>query len=405
MAMRICLASIHPRMLSGQIESLVALGRELRALGHPVRVVSAFPEEMLYHDQRWALETGDARPLAPKVLRIGRIVRDLCLLAREADVVHLNLPTPAFAALGALVQGATGRPVVAGFEAQLAPAGTVLAGGHLFRAPRFFLPRLVVNNRLVARLAPYRCRQYVVGSEVQREELLRIGLKPDQVAVIPSPVDTAKLRRWPRAEARRRLGLPLDRKLIGYVGHYHPVKGAELLPGALRLVLDRVPEAMLVLAWSGLGDRRPVERAIRQAGVAEQVIQLGRVDVGLLLSAVDVLAAPYTLTIGQAAFPAVPLEAMCLGVPLVTSDLPLLRELTGGGAAGLLVPAGKVAPLGAALAAVLADPSCGAACGAAARRLYARAYDPRKLAERHAALYRAVVARQTAVLRPALSER
>ena len=40
--MKICLASIHPRMLSGQIESLIALRDGLEALGHTVTVVSAF---------------------------------------------------------------------------------------------------------------------------------------------------------------------------------------------------------------------------------------------------------------------------------------------------------------------------------------------------------------------------
>ncbi|MGH2351205.1 MAG: glycosyltransferase family 4 protein, partial [Chloroflexota bacterium] len=354
--MRICLASLHPRMLSGQIESLVALGRGLRALGHDVRLVSAFPEAVLYHDTRWTLAGGDARSLGPKVLRIGRIVRDVCRAAREADVVHLNLPTPAFALVGDLVQAATRRPVVVGYEAHLCSPGTLLGEGHFRRAPAFYGPRVVVNNRLVARLAAHRCSRYVVGSAVQRQELLALGLPPGKIAVLPTLIDTTKLRRWPRVEARRRLGLPPTEPLVAYVGHYHPVKGVELLPAALRRLQRAVPGAHLALAWSGLGERRPVLEAIERAGVRDRVIEIGRVEVGQVLSAADVVAAPYVLTIGQAALPAVLLEAMHLGTPLVTSDLPLLRELTGDGEAAQLVKPGDSGSLAAGLAALLCDP-------------------------------------------------
>src|ERR687887_101952 len=117
---RICLASIHPRLLSGQIERLVALGQELRALG-----------------------------------------RDVCRAAREVDVVQLNLPTPAFGFVADLVQMLVPVPVVVGYEAQLCDLEEVLRRGHLWRAPAFFAPRVFVNNGLLARMTLRRSRRYV----------------------------------------------------------------------------------------------------------------------------------------------------------------------------------------------------------------------------------------------------
>ncbi|MBI3971138.1 MAG: glycosyltransferase family 4 protein [Chloroflexi bacterium] len=403
--MRICLASIHPRILSGQIESLVALGRELRALGHDVRLVSAFSEDVLYRDARWDLKTGDGQPLAPKLVRIWRIVRDVCREARSADVVHLNLPTPAFSPVADLVYAATHRPTIVGYEAHLSSLRTLLGGGHLWRAPAFYLPRALVNNGLVARAALNRCHRYVVSSGWQRTELVRLGVARERVAVIPNLIDTSKLQRWPRDEARRRLGLPLAHKLIVYVGHYHPVKGVELLPAALRQLRRAVPEARLVLAWSGIGKRETVVEAIERAGVREQVIEIGRVDVGQVMSAADVVAAPYTLTIGQAAFPAVPLEAIHLGRPLVTSDLPLLRELTHDGQAALLVRDGDAAALAAGILALLAEPARTAAMSEAQRRLRETAYRPERIAQRYVALYKAALRRQAGVLQPAFGQR
>src|SRR5689334_23172957 len=97
--MRICLASIHPRLLSGQIDALAGLARALRARGHQVRVVSAFAEEDLLNPRRAFGAAADAGHLAPRMARILGIVRQLEAASAEADVVHLNLPTPSFSLL------------------------------------------------------------------------------------------------------------------------------------------------------------------------------------------------------------------------------------------------------------------------------------------------------------------
>jgi glycosyltransferase involved in cell wall biosynthesis len=183
------------------------------------------------------------------------------------------------------------------------------------------------------------------------------------------------------------------------------VKGVELLPPALRRLRESVPAARLVLAWSGIGERHGVVEAIERAGVRDQVIELGRVDVAQVMAAADVVAAPYTLTIGQAAYPAVPLEAMYLGVPLVTTDLPLLRELTQGGATGLLVPPRQPQALADGLRTLLTDPARTEAMGAAQQRLMDGRHHPRKVALRYVALYQAALGRQASVLQPALSQR
>jgi glycosyltransferase involved in cell wall biosynthesis len=391
---RICLASIHPRLLSGQIEGLVALGRELRALGHKVRVVAAFPEAVLYGDARWSTDSGDAGSLVPKVVRIGRILRDVCRAAREVDVVQLNLPTPAFGFVADVVQTLVPIPVVVGYEAQLCDLGEVVRHGHLWRSPGFFAPRVLINNGLVTRLTLRRGRRYVVASELQAAELRRLGVPAAKVSLIPTPIDTAKLQRWPRAAARQRLGLPAAAPLVAYVGHCHPVKGVELLPAALPRLRERVPDARLVLACSGIGgarEHRGLRRAIERAGVGAYVIEVGRVDVGLVMSAADVVAAPYTLSTGQAAFPAVPLEAMRLAVPLVTTDLPLMRELTASGQAGLLVPPTESEGLADGIARILGDSAAVAAMTAAQRRLTSGRYHPGRIALRYAGLYESVL--------------
>jgi glycosyltransferase involved in cell wall biosynthesis len=330
---RICLASIHPRVLSGQIEGLIALRQGLEELGHSVQLVSAFGANKLRQPRRWAIDFGDSSSLASKVTRVFGILPTIAVAARGCDVVHFNVPTPAFSALADLVQFVSRRPTVVGFEAHL-PSVPALTR-RLRHAPAFYAPRMAINNGLVARATLRRASGYVVSSGLQRRELLSLGYDSRRLHVIPNLIDGTKLGRLPHDEARAALGLPAD-PLVGFVGHFHDVKGHDILIDAFPMVLRDVPEARLVIAWSGIGDRRAVRAAIARAGIAHRVIELGRVDVGHLFSAVDVVALPYRFSIGQAAFPGTVLEAMTVGVPLVTTRLPLLIDLTENGRTALL---------------------------------------------------------------------
>jgi glycosyltransferase involved in cell wall biosynthesis len=83
---------------------------------------------------------------------------------------------------------------------------------------------------------------------------------------------------------------------------------------------------------------------------------LGQVRVSDVLAASDMVVLPYRLSVGQAAYPASLLEALAANVPVVTTDLPLLRELTRDGATALLVPREDPVALAAGIERVLNEP-------------------------------------------------
>jgi glycosyltransferase involved in cell wall biosynthesis len=397
--MRIGLASIHPRALSGQIEYLVGLARQLRALGHTVEVVSAFPAQELLADDRLALSDGDRGWLLPKLTRIGRILRVLEAAAQRVDLIHFNLPTPAFAILADVLQLRVPVPVIAGFEAHLPTLWDICKPSRLLADPAFYLPRLVVNNGLVARMTLRRAACYLVSSDFQQKELLRLGIPAERIAVIPNVLNTAKLVAPPKPLARALLGLP-DNPLVVYIGHYNPVKGVDVLARAFGELASRQPAARLVLAWSGLGNPKPVERALAASGVGDRVIRLGKVDVATALAAADVVALPYRQTTGQAAFPGLVLETMQVGVPLVISDLPLLREIVTDGQTALLVPPENAQALADQLDRLLRDRALAAQMVAQQRRQMATVFDPHRLAAAYVRLYEAVLD-TVALTRPA----
>jgi glycosyltransferase involved in cell wall biosynthesis len=249
---------------------------------------------------------------------------------------------------------------------------------------------MVINNGIVARATVHRAARYIVSSEFQKQELRALGYAERRVDVIPNLIDTTKLRRWDKAEARQALGLP-DGPLVAFVGHFHDVKGHDVLIDAFPAVRREVPDARLALAWSGIGSQYEVRAQIARVGIADRVIELGKLDVGQLFSAADVVALPYRFSIGQAAYPGTVLEAMIVGVPLVTTALPLLEELTDRGDTAALATPGDSASLAAAITALLRDTAAGDRLVAAQARAMADRFNQDKLLDRYETLYRQVL--------------
>jgi glycosyltransferase involved in cell wall biosynthesis len=374
-------------MLSGQISSLIGLAGALRERGHAVQLVTAFAQRDLYDPDRLYAPEAKAGLLVSKLLRLPRVVERLQRAAADADVVQLNLPTPGFAVVGDLIQSMLNRPIIVGFETHLPSVGAVVKH-QLTKSPRFYLQQLSVNNRLFAGLSGYRAARYVVASKLQADELGRLGVHPDRILVIPNVVDARPLDvDFEPGE----VGWPAGSPIISYIGHFNHVKGVDVLVRAFPDVLRRYPGAQLVLAWSGLGASGPIQSAIRQAGIDNRVHLIGRLPVGGIVRRSDVFVLPYRLTMAQAAYPSMLLEALTIGVPLVTTDLPLLRELVGDGRTAELAEPDRAAAISQGILRLLDDPERGASMARHQRGLVQRWLSPSHLAARYEAMYESVI--------------
>jgi glycosyltransferase involved in cell wall biosynthesis len=219
--------------------------------------------------------------------------------------------------------------------------------GHSWREQRVYYPL----DKLV--LSRYR-RVVAVSSDI-RDELVRTGSRPEGITTIPNAVDPQAFRR-DRAlegEARRRLGLPADRFVIGGVGRLETEKRFDLLMEAFARVRATRPDVLMVIA--GEGRLRPaLEAQASMLGLGGACRLLGHcIDVPLVYHALDL----FVQASGNEGTPNAVLEAMAFETPIVATEVGGTAELARDGREALLVPRHDVPAMAEAIERVLADPA------------------------------------------------
>ncbi|BCS54961.1 glycosyltransferase family 4 protein [Geobacter sp. SVR] len=133
---------------------------------------------------------------------------------------------------------------------------------------------------------------------------------------------------------REHCGIPSTAVLIGNVGNLYPIKGQKFLIEAFAQLLASHPDARLVLV--GRGAEEPNLRHLaRELNIEGKILFTGfRNDVEDIVNSLDLYVQP-SLSEGH---PLAVLEAMSIGIPVITSAVGGLPELLDYGRYGALVP-------------------------------------------------------------------
>jgi glycosyltransferase involved in cell wall biosynthesis len=161
------------------------------------------------------------------------------------------------------------------------------------------------------------------------------GFPAHKVHVIANGVDARRFAPRPASEElRAALGLVPGAPVIAVVAALRPEKNHELLLRSLRLVVNEVPTAQLLVV--GDGPERPrLEALAGELDLAGAVRFAGtRGDVAELLALADVFA----LTSHNEANPVSILEAMACGKPVVATRVGSIAETVLDGETGILAP-------------------------------------------------------------------
>lgn len=232
---------------------------------------------------------------------------------------------------------------------------------------------------------------HAITHAVKDAAVRALRIPPERVTVIERGRDDVRLGEpGPdrRHRARQRLALGTDARVVVSVGRQDFQKGHRYLVDAFASVAAARPDAVLLLVGKDGTATSQLEQQLRSLGdVREQIRVLGhRNDVPELLAAADVFAFPSLYEgLGGAT-----IEAMALGLPVVASDLPALREVIEHERTGLLVPACDPPRLAEAIADLLDDPDRARRFGGQGRDRFARRFTLTRSVERMLGLYSAV---------------
>lgn len=199
---------------------------------------------------------------------------------------------------------------------------------------------------------------YIGVSDAMREKLISRGFRPNRIFSIYNGLefDAAPGRsESSRAAFFQRVGLSAaaDSVVVGIAARLHPVKDVATLLRGFALAYAQNPKLRLLIAGDGQ-ERETLASLATSLGIADVTCFAGWVDdMPAFYRAIDI----NTLTSRSETFPYAITEGAQAYLPTVSTRVGGVPKLVRHGETGLLFEPGDAAALGAALAALAADPA------------------------------------------------
>jgi len=214
-----------------------------------------------------------------------------------------------------------------------------------------------------------------------RAALLRVGIRPERIRVVPSGIEVVAVAPDARARVRAEWGIDEGDVAVVVPGALERRKGHAVLLAAA----SRLAPAGLGLRYVFCGDGREaaaLAAGARAAGVAVMLAGF-RTDMPACLAAADIVAMPSLMEgLGVAA-----LEAMAAGRAVVASRVGGLGEVVVTEETGILVPPADPDALAVALGRLAGNPGLRARLGAGGRAHVQAHYTSARMAEGTLACY------------------
>ena len=345
----------------GAEQGLLTLTASLVARGHTIDV-AYIRDRPASLNERFAEIGVDPVLLAGPFGRAGLVQRAVGLIRqRRPDIIHTTMAEANL--IGRVASVLTGTPVVSSLinetygDEQYAAAGSQAWQVRLAHAADVVTARRVVRFHAVTRWV----------ADVMAPRLRVPRGRVDVVARGRDPESLGRRSPERRARIRRQLGVPDDADLLLTVARQDHQKGLDVLLEAMPTVLAERPAARLAVAGRPGDATELLESMVTKLGLEDTVRFLGvRDDVPELFCGADAFVLPSRWE----GIAGVLLEAMALETPIVTSDLPPLREVVPDDGFGRLVPPDQPDALAAAIVATLSDHSGSAERAARARQWF-----------------------------------
>lgn len=228
---------------------------------------------------------------------------------------------------------------------------------------------------------------HAVSQAVADSAVATLGIDPELVSVIHRGRESSRIGvRSPdrRSRVRDDLGIPAGAFVVMTAGRQEFQKGHAVLLRAFASLRARHPDVILLIAGREGNVTDELKTLITDLDLGQSVSLLGhRDDVTDLMAASDLFVFPSLYEgLGGAL-----IEAMAVGLPVVASDIPALREVVDEGRNALLVPPDDVEALAKAIDEIIVDESRRVEFGNASRAIFESGYRAEKATAAMASMF------------------
>ena len=328
------------------------LARALAARGHQVTVLtSRFDDDLKEYEEKDGVRI--IRPWVLVQISKGVIMPSMPVwawkLIRETDIINTHVPQPDAAVINSLGR-LLGKPSVLTYHCDLQlPNGFVhyLAnqGSHFANRISARYADAIVTNSL----------DYAQNSAFLSEYL-------DKIHSIPPPIELSPIQKDDISAFRQKNGIEPEQRIIGMAARLATEKGVEYLVQAMPAVLEQFPSARVLFAgqYQGvLGEERYAEKLsplIRELGEHWKFLGiLSPEEWSVFFHEAEVSVLPSINS--TESFGMVQVESMFCGTPVISTDLPGVRQPVRMTGMGVSVPPKNPMALSEALIEILRSPN------------------------------------------------
>jgi 1,2-diacylglycerol 3-alpha-glucosyltransferase len=373
------LSDVYFPRVNGVSTSIQTFRSDLRSLGcHSLLVAPEYPQPRI--DEPGIVRVGSRYlPFDPedRLMRLRELERACASLEGQFDLIHIQTPFLAHRA-GVRLARRLGLGSIETYHTYFE---------HYFHHYLPLLPQWALRRaaRTISRRQCNAVDAIVAPSQPMAEALREYGVSTP-IHVIPTGLDLRTFSGGERNRFRAALGIEAARPVMLTVGRVAFEKNIEFIIDVLADVRRTCADVLLVIA--GEGPALPMlERRVVELGLAQHVRFVGYLDRGSELldcyRAADVFVfASKTETQGL-----VVLEAMCLGVPVVSTAVMGTKAVLANARGALVIAEDDCAQFASAVVSVLTNAERRAVLGAEARAFVVSHWSSAEMARRMRTLY------------------
>ncbi|AFL74923.1 glycosyltransferase [Thiocystis violascens] len=328
--MRVLMISdVYFPRITGVSTSIQTFAREFVGKGHEVTLIAPDygqdapePFEILRIPSRYLPVDPEDRMLRPRQIRR----HDADLERRGFDLVHIH--TPFFAHYTGLgLAKRLGIPVIESyhtfFEQYLHHYVSFVPSSWLQRAARYFSAAQCNDVDALA-----------VPSQAMLDILSRYGVKTP-ARVIPTGIELIQFSQGDGMRFRARYRIPPERPVLVHVSRLAFEKNIDFILRALARIKKQVPDVLLVIAGEGPA-RSQLAAQVQALGLSDHTLFTGYLDRDGSLEDCYCAGSAFVFASRTETQGLVLLEAMALGVPIVSTAVMGTKEVLAGGLGSLI---------------------------------------------------------------------